>query len=120
MVFIQFRIHPSLGMARMGESQDWYFLGPEIPRFIQEQFPNLRHAPVPVRHPKAATSGSVAPEKGRYRDRAGKIMPQAARFRVFAYVYNTYQTGEYNPPFRVMELQRNHADIERNRIDDRL
>jgi hypothetical protein len=51
MAFIQFRVHPSVGMARIGPSKDWYFLGPEIPRFIQEQFANLRHTPQPLRHP---------------------------------------------------------------------
>ncbi len=55
---IQFRVHPSVGMARIGKSQDWYFLGPEIPRFVQEQFPNLRQRPVPLRHPNGS---AIAP-----------------------------------------------------------
>lgn len=104
---IQFRIHPSVGMARMGKSADWYFLGPEIPRFIQEQYPNLRQQPVPLRHPNGSALAPT-PDLNRYRDKAGAIMPQAARFRVFAYFY----TPGIAEPYKVMELKPQHADIE--------
>ena len=65
MALIQFRVHPSVGMARIGPSKDWYFLGPEIPRFIQEQFANLRHTPQPLHHPangSAAAAGAIHSE----------------------------------------------------------
>jgi L-lysine epsilon oxidase-like protein len=112
MDLIQFRIHPSVGMARFGVSTAWYFLGPEIPRFIQEQFPRLRQQPQPRRHPAPAHSDAEAdtlkPDAGRYRDKGNSTMPQAARFRVFAYVYSR---GD-SEPYRVMELKPEHADIE--------
>jgi hypothetical protein len=104
---IQFRIHPSVGMARMGESADWYFLGPEIPRYIQEQYPNLRQKPEAIRHP-AGSAAAAAPVANRYRDQADKILPQAARFRVFAYFF----TPGIAEPYRVIELKAQHADIE--------
>lgn len=104
---IQLRIHPSVGMARIGRSPDWYFLGPEIPRHIQEQYPNLRQKPVPLRHPNGSSS-APAPDDNRYRDKAGHTMPQAARFRVFAYFY----TPGIAEPYKVLELKPEHADIE--------
>src|SRR5215218_8703296 len=51
---VQFEIHPSIGISRVGPSEQ-FFLGPE---------PN------------------VAPPT-RYRDESGKLLRQAARFRVF-------------------------------------
>src|SRR5437762_13506504 len=54
------RIHPAIGVARVGNSPDEYFLGPEVP------------GPTP------------APEGG-FRDGAGRIRRQAARFRIYGY-----------------------------------
>jgi hypothetical protein len=107
MDLIQFRIHPGVGMARIGPSTDWYFLGPEIPRFLQELYPKLRHRPNPLRHP-AGNAGAATPDEGRYRDKSNNIMPQATRFRVFAYFYNR---GE-GDPYKVLELTSADADIE--------
>lgn len=53
------RIHPSIGVARIGNSQE-YFIGPEVP------------------HP-------TAPPGGGYRDGDGRLKRQAARFRVYGY-----------------------------------
>jgi hypothetical protein len=110
MNLIQLRIHPGVGMARIGSSKDWYFLGPEIPRFLQEQYPNLRHVPSPLRHPATTNSTAAQPDQGNYRDKGDKkqIMPQAARFRVFAYVYN----GDERDPYKVVEVTSADADIE--------
>jgi hypothetical protein len=111
MALIQFRVHPSVGMARIGKSKDWYFLGPEIPRFIQEQFANLRHRPQPLRHPDTANANAPTPDSGRYRDKSTPtplIMPQAQRFRVFAYVYDEGK----NEPDKVIELTTDLAEIE--------
>jgi L-Lysine epsilon oxidase N-terminal/L-lysine epsilon oxidase C-terminal domain len=110
MAFIQFRVHPSVGMARIGQSTDWYFVGPEVPRFIQEQYVNLRHRPHPLRHPATTNPNAAQPDPGRYRDKSTPtplIMPQAARFRVFAYIYDRGQ----NEPYKVMELKPEHAEI---------
>jgi L-lysine epsilon oxidase-like protein len=105
---IQFRVHPGVGMARFGESTDWYFLGPEIPRFLQEQYPNLRHRPRPLKHPFLPDPAAELPADGKYRDKKKKIMPQAARFRVYAYFFDR-GTGTV---YRVMEITTTHADIE--------
>lgn len=54
------RIHPAIGVARVGNSAGEFFIGPEAP-----------------------ASGPVPPPEGGYRDRSGAIKRQAARFRVF-------------------------------------
>jgi L-Lysine epsilon oxidase N-terminal/L-lysine epsilon oxidase C-terminal domain len=53
-------IHPAIGIARVGDSHDDWFLGPEVPD------------PEP-------------PPVGSYRDAAGALKRQAARFRVYGY-----------------------------------
>src|SRR5437764_15370541 len=53
-------IHPSIGIARVGDSSDAFFIGPELPY------------PTP------------APEGG-YKDTSGFLKRQAARFRMFGY-----------------------------------
>ena len=106
---VQFRIHPSVGMARFGDSPNWYFLGPEFPRFIQEQFPKTAHKPAPLAMPGQAADPSNAKPNGKtFRDSLGHIMPQAARFRVFAYFFNK---GEHHP-YRVEEVKATEAEIE--------
>src|SRR5215831_5957340 len=54
------RIHPAIGIARVGNSPDEFFIGPEIP--------------VPT-----------GPPEGGYRDKLGNLKRQAARFRIYAY-----------------------------------
>jgi hypothetical protein len=108
MPLIQFRIHPSVGMARFGESRHWYFVASEFPFFLQEKFPKLRPQPVARRHPALPADTPPAPDPGRFRDKDGRIMPQAARFRVFAYVYNVGS----NEPYNVVEVTPADADID--------
>ena len=55
-----YKIHPSVGIARLGNSPDEYFIGPECP-------------------------GINDPPKGGYKDKKGRIKRQAARFRIFGY-----------------------------------
>lgn len=57
---VAFKIHPSIGIARLGNSPDKYFIGPEIP-------------------------GINNPPEGGYKDSAMRIKRQAARFRIFGY-----------------------------------
>jgi hypothetical protein len=66
-----YRIHPAIGVARMGDSPDEYFIGPEAPGV----------APVlaKVDEPPAATR--------RYKDAEHRIKRQGARFRVYEYSY---------------------------------
>src|SRR5580704_16448184 len=59
-----FRIHPAIGVARMGNSSE-HFLGSETPG-------------VPANSPDGVNFGS-------FRDSKGQIRRQGARFRVFEY-----------------------------------
>lgn len=61
MTITRCKIHPAIGIARVGDSPDKDFIGPERPG---------RHDP---------------PEGGHYKDAAGRIKRQAARFRIFGY-----------------------------------
>jgi L-Lysine epsilon oxidase N-terminal/L-lysine epsilon oxidase C-terminal domain len=54
------RIHPAIGIARLGNSPNEYFIGPEIPGFYD--YP-----------------------KGGFRDNANRLKRQAARFRILGY-----------------------------------
>ena len=54
------RIHPAMGIARLGNSPEGFFIGPEIP-------------------------GVVVAPLGGYRDKEQRLKRQAARFRLFAY-----------------------------------
>ena len=54
------RIHPAIGIARVGNSPDEYYIGPEVP------FP-------------------AGPPPGGYRDDQGRLKRQAARFRIYGY-----------------------------------
>jgi hypothetical protein len=54
------RIHPAIGIARLGNSPGKFFVGPEVP-------------------------GVARQPQGGYRDAEGRIKRQAARFRLFAY-----------------------------------
>ena len=53
-------IHPAIGICRLGNSPDGFFLGPEVPG----------HHPLPP---------------GGFKDGEGRILRQAARFRVFGF-----------------------------------
>ncbi|RKH10073.1 hypothetical protein D7V97_14830 [Corallococcus sp. CA053C] len=61
-----FRIHPAVGVARVGNSPDEFFIGPEHPN----QPPNFN-----------ITQGKFLP----FKDDQGRIKRQAARFRIFEY-----------------------------------
>jgi hypothetical protein len=53
-------IHPAIGIARLGNSANEYFIGPEVP------------------------NASTLPT-GKYKDKAGALKRQVARFRIFGY-----------------------------------
>src|SRR5262245_55302518 len=57
------RIHPAIGIARVGGSRDGYFIGPEIPG--QDRTPLDR--------------------KYGFKDKHGLLLRQAARFRIYGY-----------------------------------
>jgi hypothetical protein len=129
MPIVQFRVHPSVGIARMGNSAKAYYLASEFPQFMQEEFPSLRLRPNPRLHPKsffgsdttsASRDGVLADYKvfetngvtaGDFKETNGKtdtILPQAARFRVFAYVY---ASAEAPQPYTVFEVTSAEAEI---------
>ncbi|MFE3774679.1 LodA/GoxA family CTQ-dependent oxidase [Streptomyces sp. NPDC059122] len=57
---VQVKIHPAIGIARVGNSEQTPFIGPESPD----------QPALPV---------------GSYKDREGKVVKQAARFRIYGY-----------------------------------
>ena len=70
------KIHPSIGIARVGNSENAYFIGPEVPY------------PTPG-HPK------------HYRDETGALKRQAARFRIYGYNAAGKPIRELTIPFAV-------------------
>src|SRR5258708_39619048 len=62
-------IHPSIGIARVGDSLDGFFIGPELP------------------HPLPAPDGG-------YKDGSGFLKRQAAKFRIFGYDSNNRVVAE--------------------------
>lgn len=117
MPFVQFRVHPGVGCARMGNSTEAYHLASEFPYFMQEEFPNLRFKPKPRRHPRGffgsdntsksavGTLASIyhpnAAFQNKFKEAEGIIFPQAARFRVFAYVYDEEDSARPQTVFEV-------------------
>ncbi len=66
---IKYRIHPAIGVARVGDSPDDFFIGPEAPG-----------VPPTLNKP----DGSSA-QPGKYKDQQHKIKRQGARFRIYEY-----------------------------------
>src|SRR5688572_6109553 len=64
-----YRIHPAIGIARVGNSLDEYFIGPEAPGVA----------------PSLTQPGVTSSKRGTYRDRQQRIKRQGARFRVYEY-----------------------------------
>lgn len=62
-VIVRAAIHPAIGIARVGDAKEAWFIGPEI-------------ADAPPEH---------APPPGYYRDETGALKRQAARFRIYGY-----------------------------------
>ena len=77
-----YRIHPSVGIARMGTSAE-YFIGPEAPTL------------------------AFLPDGDAYRDANGDLKRQAQRFRVYEF---TYSDGS-DVPSAVREIRKADADI---------
>lgn len=63
-----YKVHPGIGIARVGNSPDEFFISPEIPGV----------------NPVEIVSGIEQPLQ-KYKDSSGRIKRQAARFRVFEY-----------------------------------
>ncbi|MFY3740323.1 MAG: hypothetical protein HMLIMOIP_000760 [Candidatus Nitrosomirales archaeon] len=84
-----YKIHPSIGIARVGNADaDQFFIGPETPGLpATGELPGTRVPP--------------------YKDNAGKIKPQAARFRIWEY---KLIKGKYTP---TREITLKDSDIEK-------
>ena len=77
-----YRIHPSVGIARMGTSAE-YFIGPEAPTL------------------------AFLPDGGAYRDANGDLKRQGQRFRVYEFTYS----DRSDVPSAVREITNADADI---------
>jgi len=66
---VTYRIHPGIGIARIGDSPDDFFIGPEAPGVLPT--------------PKKPGDASTLPAK--YKDPEGRIKRQGARFRIYEY-----------------------------------
>ncbi len=90
----EYRIHPAIGVARLGNSDDW-FDGPDV---VQEDW-------VPPEKP--AASGH------RYRDAVGNLRRQAALFRVYEFEFpNAAEVAKKEgKPVHVREITMNDAKI---------
>ena len=66
---VTYRIHPAIGIARVGDSPDDFFIGPEAPG-----------VPPALNKP----DGSSA-QPGKYKDQQQQIKRQGARFRIYEY-----------------------------------
>jgi hypothetical protein len=69
------KIHPAIGIARVGGSEEGYFIGPEVPEY----------------------DGAPPAEYGGWKDKDGQILRQVARFRIYAYDNSGNVLGELNP-----------------------
>ena len=58
------KIHPGIGIARLGNSPTEYFIGPEVPGYVPQ------------------------PKDGLFKDNEGRVKRQAVRFRIYAYDSN--------------------------------
>ncbi|HEV7919801.1 MAG TPA: LodA/GoxA family CTQ-dependent oxidase [Thermoanaerobaculia bacterium] len=67
------RIHPAVGIARVGGSEEGYFIGPEVPNY------------------------DGTPPAGGWKDEDGQLLRQVARFRVYGYDANGNVLGEVLP-----------------------
>src|SRR5262245_12790220 len=87
---LTYRIHPAIGIARVGDSPDGFFIGPEAPGVV----------------PSLATTGATGPT-GKYKDSQQRIKRQGARFRIFEYTQN-----DAGATTRVREVTAAEAHIE--------
>jgi hypothetical protein len=66
---VKYRIHPAIGIARIGDSPDDFFIGPEAPGIL----------------PTLKKPGDASAQLGKYKDPQQRIKRQGARFRVYEY-----------------------------------
>jgi L-lysine epsilon oxidase-like protein len=69
---VRYAVHPAIGVARVGDSPEDYFIGPEAPGV----------PPAPVR------ADEPPREEATYKDEQHRIKRQGARFRVYQYTHD--------------------------------
>jgi hypothetical protein len=87
---LTYRVHPAIGVARVGDSVDDFFVGPEAPGIP----PSLSR---PDQHDPGA---------GKYKDRQQRVKRQGVRFRIFEYLLD-----DAGATTRVREVTASEADI---------
>ena len=73
---VTYRIHPAIGIARVGDSPDAFFVGPEAPGVV----------------PTLKDPGDTSARPGQYKDSQRRIKRQGARFRIYEYTQDATGT----------------------------
>ncbi|MDJ0835090.1 MAG: LodA/GoxA family CTQ-dependent oxidase [Acidobacteriota bacterium] len=88
-----FRVHPAIGVSRVGNSEEFY-IGPETPAGMPLKGPGKTTGGLPI---KPGTEGEPI-NSDDIRDRLGALKRQAARFKIYEYPKSkqpeTWPTGE--------------------------
>ena len=101
MAYTALRIHPAIGIARVGNSEE-YYLGPESMAGMELPGKTCTGG-LPIR-PGTEDTTILSTE---LRDGSGKLKRQAARFRIFQYAFDdaagteTYPLGKQGTPVEV-------------------
>jgi hypothetical protein len=77
------KIHPAIGIARVGGSKSAYLIGPEVPK---EDRANPEALPIDPQGPPIKADG--------YKDDTGQLLRQVARFRIYGYDRDDKVLGE--------------------------
>jgi hypothetical protein len=88
---VKYRIHPAIGIGRLGDSLDDFFIGPEAPGIS----------------PALNKPDESSNRPGKYKDEQGRIKRQGARFRIYEYTEDA--AGAVT---RVREITAADAEIE--------
>jgi hypothetical protein len=88
---VTYRIHPAIGIARVGDSPGEFFVGPEAPG-----------VPPTLKKPGDRSAGT-----GKYKDTRQRIKRQGARFRIYEYL-----ADDAGAVTRMREITGADADIE--------
>jgi hypothetical protein len=78
MIVATYKIHPGIGIARLGNSDSEFYLAPETPAGLPQECDANGN-------PRFGPDGTTPVLVTTFRDRQGRIKRQAARFQVFVY-----------------------------------
>jgi len=98
----EYRIHPSVGIARMGDSPDAFFVGREWP--VDRFEPILQTIP--------GKDATKLPGLKPFRDKIDRLAKQGARFRIFCYQYDNFWFYRDAHPTSFWEVTDADYDIE--------